>query len=459
MKPTTQPLSGLSRRAFLERAGLTSAALALPGILAACGDDEAATTTAASPAKAAGFAPSAGSDIPKATVRFGMAPFGDATFYSIGMKSGFYDDVGITVEPKPYGLDVTPDTVVQLLVKDQVDIATINGPGIIRTLSQVPDLKLLGFSDTYIATYLLASPDSKAKPVKDFVSDGMDFKDAIKAAMAQVKGKPAAFNNAGSQRVFLDAIFREYGGLDYKDIDLTVTDDAKIVQLAKGGKIQFGTPDGAAQNVELQRLGWYPLVSVSDLAEGLSEAAPIVAASLSHEGPASKISYYEKNTETVLRFISVMFRIIDYALEDPDKAFALQAPYLKTRSGVDIGVDGIKTIFKGIDPFVKFEDQPQFWGKRAGNSLHYETVYEPQIAAAVKGGILPKGKTFKPSDGIIGKQVYDTLVGLKKQYDALAPKASGLSGDAATLATSAKAQYDARNYLDAYRMLNTAVSG
>jgi hypothetical protein len=71
--------------------------------------------------------------------------------------------------------------------------------------------------------------------------------------------------------------------------------------------------------------------------------------------------------------------------------------------------------------------------------------------------VIPKGKTFRPDDAIVGKQYYDELVTLKAAYDALVSKASGLSGAKATLAAKAKTQYAHRNYLDAYRLLKGAV--
>ncbi len=48
--------------------------------------------------------PEPGTDIPKAVIKFGMRPYADNTFYYIGMKKGWFDDVGISFDPAPYGL-------------------------------------------------------------------------------------------------------------------------------------------------------------------------------------------------------------------------------------------------------------------------------------------------------------------------------------------------------------------
>ena len=81
-----------SRRTLLKVAGAGTAALTLPTFLIACGDDEetASSSTAASSGNEA-LKVSAGSDIPKKTVKFGMAPFADATFYVIAMEQGWFE--------------------------------------------------------------------------------------------------------------------------------------------------------------------------------------------------------------------------------------------------------------------------------------------------------------------------------------------------------------------------------
>jgi hypothetical protein len=273
---------------------------------------------------------------------------------------------------------------------------------------------------------------------------------AIKTAMQHVRGKGVAFNNAGSQRIFLNAIFQTYGGLKYSDVKLTVTSDAQIVQLAAGGQIQFATPDGAAQNVQLLHQGWKPLVSVSDL-EKVPASKDIVAASLSHEGPAGLLSYYQQNKETVLRFMSVMFRTIDELVKTPEQ-FSLLSPYITARAGVPVPTSSLITIFKDINPFVPFDQQSIYWDGGTGNSQSYDTVYGQQIKAAQQGGLLPKSENLTPGDAIIGKEIWQTLLDLKHRYDTIVSNPAKNT----TLAKQAAAQYAQRNYLDAYRFLKAA---
>jgi ABC-type nitrate/sulfonate/bicarbonate transport system substrate-binding protein len=54
-----------------------------------------ALSTAASAETADRFQPAApepGTDIPAATIKFGMRPYADNTFYIIGMKKGWFDE-------------------------------------------------------------------------------------------------------------------------------------------------------------------------------------------------------------------------------------------------------------------------------------------------------------------------------------------------------------------------------
>lgn len=443
-----------TRRSLLKMAGAGAGAIALPSILAACGSDDKPATPVA-----AGSGPlsvSAGGEIPSKTVKFGMAPFADATFYVIAMRQGWFKDVGIDITPAPTGLQVTPDNVVTKLVTGEADIATFYGPGKIASMGKAPQLKMFGFSDTYVGTYILVSPGAKTQTVSELVAGGMAFDAAIKQALAPMKGKPVAFSNTGQHRDFLDQAFK-LAGLSFSDVKVTATTDAKILQLAKGGKTDYTSPEGAAQNIELLNDGWVPLVSVDDLLKGLPPGDPRSVAAVGHEGPACSDAYFKDNRETCLRFISVMFRTIDAIAADPEQYLPDQIPYLESVSGTKSTVEDLKSIYANNDPLIPFDKQTQYWGDVSAPTS-FKTIYDAQIASAQKGGILPKGKTFTAEQAIVGKEVYDQLVALRKGYDDLVAKASGLSGAKKTMAADAKAQYDARNYLDAYRMIKTATA-
>jgi hypothetical protein len=159
---------------------------------------------------------------------------------------------------------------------------------------------------------------------------------------------------------------------------------------------------------------------------------------------------------------SVMFRIIDAINADivnnTDHALKLEVPVIEAAAGTELGVEGLRTIFKVLDPAKSFEDQAEYWLDQ-DSPFHYWSVLMPQIKAAQRGGLLPEDKKFTPDDALTAPYVYRTLLTYRQWYDQLKPEAAGLTGDRAKLAAQAAVHYKNRNYLDAYRLLNAAVKG
>jgi hypothetical protein len=237
-------------------------------------------------------------------------------------------------------------------------------------------------------------------------------------------------------------------------MDLTTIDDAKMVQLAKAGDVDFCSPAGAAQNVELLKIGWYPIVGVEDLLNGLPPGDPRAVGTLDHIGPALNQKFYEANRETVLRAMSVNFRIVDAIVNDPDKTLPVQLPYLESVTGGSYTLDDIKLIYSSIDPPTVFEDQGKFWTEK-DNPQYYANVYNPQIESLQAGGVLPKDADLDASQVFLGTEVYQTMLDLKDRYDSLASDAEKADPK---LAAKAKTQADNRNYLDAVRFALAATN-
>ena len=402
-----------------------------------------------------------GVEIPKVDIRFGMSAFADHNIHSISIINGWFDDVGITLGPGKFGLRSLSPQVIPRLLADEVDIHTWYGPLQIEIMERVPHVKLFTFSDTYVGTYMLASPQSGAKTVSQLVDEGVPFETAIKQVMAQMKGKRVAIDNTGSHRIFLDAIF-DLGGITFKDVELSVLEDAKIVFLGRGGNIDFASPAGAVQNVVMIQDGWYPAVSVEDLIQGLPLGDFRGVSSIGHTGFATTDAYYRENFDTILRMAGVKFRVIDAINDDiannTDHALKLEVPVIEAAAGTKLGVEGLRTIFNTLDPVKSFEDQAEYWLDQ-DSPFHYWNVYMPQVKAAQAGGLLSKDKNFSPDDAFTAPYVYRTLVQYRQWYDQLMPEAGGLEGDRAKLAELAAVHYENRNYFDAYRILNAAVKG
>src|SRR5713226_431671 len=127
--------------------------------------------------------PEAGSDIPAATVKFGMRPYADNTYFVVGMEKGWFKDVGITVDPAPYGLKTTEEQWVSLLLNHQVDMNSTTCSIMLTSYKTTDPLKCIGLAVTFYGQVMLANPKLGLKTVKDYVDGGATFTDALKQAL------------------------------------------------------------------------------------------------------------------------------------------------------------------------------------------------------------------------------------------------------------------------------------
>ena len=447
-------------------------------VAAGCGEDEPAETTAAATTQAPATtqaaatteaAPMAAGEvmamcdvaIPEVSVNFGMAPFGDHTIYSHAMAEGWFEEVGININEKfatiPY------EQIVALLVNEDYDFTTQYGPNELQSMLRAPDVQQVTFSDAYVGLYFLAPPDSGLDTVPDLVASGMSYEDAFTQVVGQMVGKRVAIDDTGSHRSFVDAVF-EAGGVTPDDFaELITVDDARMLLLGRGGQADFVKPLGGAQNAELIQDGWYPILGATDLIALLPPGDPRGATGIGHTGLGARASHYAEDPDTFLRVVSVMYRVIDAIKKDvaegTDIALANILPVLESAAAVEIGIEGLRIIYGTIDPMKSFEEQTEYWGDES-NPFHYKNVYRPQIEAAQEGGILPADQDIDPSLGFgLAEEIYHTLVDLRAQYDSMVSQAGGLEGPYAEMAAIAATHYENRNYLDAARILETAVAG
>lgn len=394
-----------------------------------------------------------GVTIPKTQVGLGMGPFGDNSLYVIGIKAGWFKDVGITITPKPYGRVTNNEQVVPQLVNNEIDFAGQWTPSVINTMVTAPRQKMVALSDIYIGLYILASPKSKAKSLSDFRAGGLPFTQALERAAAQMKGKRFGVDNKGAHKVFINTVL-SLARLKASDIKITATDDSKIVQLGRGGRLDFAKPGGGPQTVQLLQDGWYPIVSISDLLSGLP-GDPRVVGSVGHTGVAALADTWTKRPDTVLRFVSVMFRTADEWIKDPARVLRLELPYLESVTGAKIGLKGLMTVFAELDPLAPFEQQVEWW-LRPQSPFYYRTIYNAQIKDLQRNRVLPK-RSLDASQAIIGAEVYKKLLSYKTQYESLVARSSSLTGARALAGREAHRHYTNRNYLDAARILRAAV--
>jgi hypothetical protein len=173
--------------------------------------------------------------------------------------------------------------------------------------------------------------------------------------------------------------------------------------------------------------------------------------SIGHAGIVGTDSHIARNTETLLRFISVYYRIIDQLRSDPDTALAIVLPHLNAATGLPLTLRDCKVVFSRFYDFISFEKAADHLLNRR-YSLQLDNVYVPQIEAAKKGGIYKPGDNVTPEDIFVGTRLYRILTDLKKRYEDL----KGSRAPRGHLAIKAEKHYRNRNYLDAYRLLKAA---
>src|SRR6202166_4715989 len=319
-----------------------------------------ALSAAASAETADRFQPAAaepGTDIPKATIKFGMRPYADNTFYIIGMKKGWFDEVGVKFEPAPYGLKANDSNVTTLLLNGQLDIISEFCPLMLPTYKDANKLKCIAFTDNFLANAILANPALKLKTFKDYVGEGKSYEEALKAALAPMKGKTLVGAPELSDRAF-EEYLNKTARAGFK---LEVVDDAKSLVLAKAGREDFVNPEGAPIVYTLRQAGWTDLVDIGDLMKygaggGDSSREPLIAV----VGVGANADYVNKNPNTVLLFMSVVWRIIDETKKNPS-LFDRQAPYLNSVAGTDLDGKGVKATVDLLDPFTPFADDKQYF--------------------------------------------------------------------------------------------------
>ena len=127
-------------------------------------------------------------------------------------------------------------------------------------------------------------------------------------------------------------------------------DDAKSLVLAKAGREDFVNPEGAPIVYTLRQAGWTNLVDIGDLIKyGPGGVDSPIEPLIGIVGVGANSDYVNANQNTVLRFMSVVWRIIDATKKDPS-LYDLQAPYLNSVAGTDLDGKGVEATVNILAP-------------------------------------------------------------------------------------------------------------
>jgi hypothetical protein len=398
--------------------------------------------------------PEPGTDVPAASVTFGMRPYADNTFYVIAMKKGWFKDVGITIRPEPEGMKVTDTNVNALLLNRQLDISSQYCPLMLPIYKTSDRLKCIAFTDNFLGMAILANPKLGLKGFDEHFAEGKNFEKAIKAAMEPMQGKTLVGAPQLSDRPFNEAVSK-YSGVTW---NLDVMDDAKALVLAKAGRVNFVNPEGAPIVYTLMQDGWTVLINNGHLYDH-APAAPDspIQKLVAIVGIGANGDFVNKNQNTVLRFLSVVWRTIDAVKKDPS-LFELQAPYLNSVAGTSLDAAGVEATIKRLDPLSPFEYGSTYFEDK-NSVLYWLNAWPAIIKDYVAHGVIPEG-AVSADDFVWAAPIWQRMKSYHDKTDELLAKLAGqeLSGDKRALVEKAKQYYEWYDFLDAYRLAVAASS-
>jgi hypothetical protein len=434
-------------------AGYHWARLALLALFAA---SIATAAQAADPAEDM-FKPAAaepGTAIPAASVQFGMRPYADNTFYIIGIRKGWFKDVNITIEPQPEGLKVTDTNVTALLLNGQLDLISEYCPLMLPLYKTTRLLKCIAFTNNSIGETILANPKLKLKSFKDYMKESKDFKTALHDALAPLQGKTLVGAPELSDRPF-EELSSQMSGITWK---LQIMEDSKSLVLAKSDQIDFINPEGTPIVYLLEQAGWTDLLDNGDVVEhGPAGVDSPVERLVGIVGMGANANFVNAHPNTVLRFLSVVWRIMDEMKKDPS-LFDIQAPYLNSVAGTNFDGRGVAEVVNALDPFAPFEYGKIFY-EDPKSARYYQNLYTAIIDDYVAHNIIPKG-AVTPDQFIWGAPVWKQAMDYKTKTDALIAGLQGktLSADKQAQLDKARQLYDWYDYLDAFRLATAAAA-
>lgn len=428
----------ISRRTLLRRsAGLAVAVGLIPGagLLAGCGQGEESSDMGDAAALA-----KPGTDIPSKSIDFSMSPFADDTLAVIAMKLGYFDDVGIKIGPTSTGAKLNLTESIAPLVSDQVQAGSAVFQVLLSKLDSVRNVKAFVVHSTF-AGFAFFAAKSGAPTVEALVKSGVPFPEAIKQAIAPYKGKSVTLSDDPSAQLFYDLVF-DLAGLSEDDFDVRRVSNANMVNLALAGKTDLAAPSGGPQVVRLAGEDLPLVVSQQQVLEVSKD--PRRLGLVNHSAYVTRADLFHDDYESVLRMASAIFRASDLVRKDPDAASAEQLPFLNSYAGSDLTKEDLAFLQGPISRERTFDEMDTYYARPG--SFNLTTAGDAQIKSFREKKVLKRAHTVAEIDG--ASKVWRDLVDYRRRADELFDKV----GDDPMVA-KARAQYDARNYLDAYRFL------
>ncbi|MGO2751547.1 MAG: hypothetical protein ACTIA6_15960 [Pseudoclavibacter sp.] len=428
------------------RAALSGFALLTVGVLlAGCTSGDAATPTASA---TTGIAPAEltapGDSIPEVTVSAGLSPYGDEMLAAAGVTRGYFDEVGITFAEEPYGIKSDLIAAVTPLLNGQIEVGSGYPPALISQLDNVDNVVAFQLQDVFYG-YRILAPEGKYTTLADAMAEGQSYEEAVATVLAQLDGQDVILRD-GVVPTFYQLITTT-GGTDMASWNVTYLANPDIVRSAQAGQADFVSPTGAVELVRLMNDGWESLIALPEVIEN-SPAEETTSLRATFSGYLTTTEYAEENWDTLLRYASVIYRLVDDFEADPEGVAADYVDLVNSYTGSELSAADLADTFDGLYSLRNFEDAAEFY-EEEGAPFYFEEVMGAQIDSLAEQGVISEGHT--PGELSIADQIWQSL----NEYKVAADEAIA-AAPAGELLDQAQAQYDARNYLDAYRLAAAA---
>ena len=158
----------------------------------------------------------------------------------------------------------------------------------------------------------------------------------------------------------------------------------------------------------------------------------------------------QQNPNTVLRYISAVWRTIDAIKADPS-LYDIQAPVLNSITGTSLTGKDLAGTVQLFHPYIPYADDTRFYTDQT-SLLYYKPLYEQIIGAFADNGVVPKDVT--PDEFVWGGKLWQQLEDYRKKTDELLGRVNeaSLSPEKKSIVAEARKFYGWHDYLDAYRL-------
>lgn len=272
------------------------------------------------------------------TVVIGVSPFQDTILPYVGEVKGWYEEEGLDVEFRILGWE----EVLEALSAPEgtgVDVAIYNICGVVGGHANNPDLVYAyGANPFDRGAALLVRPDGGFLGIEDFEARGMEREDAVRSALAQLKGKTiVTTSNTDMEQNVWSAVRK--GGLDFDR-------DVQIVNLPPPeglGAFLDGEGDaylgGVPQRFAGVQRGMVELVTGSDLGP-----API-------NGFVTTRQFLARDREKLTKILRVWFRIVEHTNQNIDDTARIVSEKMNETTPGSISPQDFKDAWNVIESY------------------------------------------------------------------------------------------------------------